>query len=161
MKFVVPLHESTSQQLRLVEPPETSVHAVGKPVEDDKRPVKECYKCGRKHAFFKRELCPAFGKTCNRCHKPNHFAVKCRQKSQVASVKVVEEQNSDEEVYHTSALTADADDTQLVTLKLESGNFCGFKLTREPNATSFLLICTRKPPMTMASRRSHLHQPRL
>ena len=58
--------ESTSQQLRQVEPPETSVHAVGKPVEDDKRPVKECYKCGRKHAFFERELCPAFGKTCNR-----------------------------------------------------------------------------------------------
>ena len=120
--------ESTSQQLRLVEPPETSVHAVGKPVEDDKRPVKECYKCGRKHAFFKRELCPAFGKTCNRCHKPNHFAVKCRQNSQAASVKVVEEQNSDEEVYHTSALTADADDTQLVTLKLESGNFLRFQV---------------------------------
>ena len=59
--------ESTSQQPRLVEPPETSIHAVGKPVEDDKRPMKECYKCGRKHAFFKRELCPVFGKTCNRC----------------------------------------------------------------------------------------------
>ena len=36
--------ESMSQQLRLVEPHETSVHAVGKLVEDGKRLVKECYK---------------------------------------------------------------------------------------------------------------------
>ena len=59
--------ESTSQQLKLVEPPETSVHAVGKAVEDDKRPVKEYYKCRRKHAFFKRKLCVVFGKMYNRC----------------------------------------------------------------------------------------------
>ena len=37
--------------------------------------------------------------------KHNHFAVKCQQNSQVASVKVVDEQDSDEEVHYTSALT--------------------------------------------------------
>ena len=41
---------------------------------------KECWNCGRKHDFQKRESCPAYGKTCTRCHKLNHFAVKCRSK---------------------------------------------------------------------------------
>ena len=27
--------------------------------------------CGYRH---KRGRCPAYGKTCNACHKPNHFA---------------------------------------------------------------------------------------
>ncbi len=44
----------------------------------DRRNAKECW---RKHSFRTKESCPAFGKTCNKCHKPNHFAVKCRQKS--------------------------------------------------------------------------------
>ena len=38
---------------------------------------RECRNCGRKHDFNKWENCPAFGKTCNKCRKPNHFAVKC------------------------------------------------------------------------------------
>ena len=35
---------------------------------------------GHKHELYKRELCRAFGKMCNKCHKPNHFAAKCRSK---------------------------------------------------------------------------------
>lgn len=34
-----------------------------------------CLKCGRFHA---RQQCPAFGKICTRCNKPNHFAVGCK-----------------------------------------------------------------------------------
>ena len=37
---------------------------------------KSCYKCGGK--FPHRNRCPAEGKTCNKCHKINHFAVVCR-----------------------------------------------------------------------------------
>ena len=40
--------------------------------------TKECIFCGRKHEF-KKERCPAFGKTCANCHGKNHFAVKCRK----------------------------------------------------------------------------------
>ncbi len=65
--------------------------------------------CGQKHAFRTKESCPAFGKTCNKCHKLNHFAVKCRQKGQSASI------NSEDEVYYTSALAHDPDDSQLIT----------------------------------------------
>jgi len=114
--------ESTSQQLKLVEPQEQTVHAV------ERQTSKECGKCGRKHAFFKKELCPAFGKTCNRCHKPNHFAVKCRQKPRPTSVKTVEEQDSGDETYYASTLSHDPDDAQLVTMNLESGNFLRFQV---------------------------------
>ena len=34
-----------------------------------------CQFCGYRH---KRGRCPAFGKTCNVCHKQNHFARVCK-----------------------------------------------------------------------------------
>ena len=39
--------------------------------------AKECPKCGTRH---EPRSCPAFGKTCNNCKKPNHFAEVCRVK---------------------------------------------------------------------------------
>ena len=38
---------------------------------------KDCDYCGHSH---NKEDCPAYGKTCNRCGKMNHFEKKCRQK---------------------------------------------------------------------------------
>ena len=37
---------------------------------------KDCDYCGRSHD---KGDCPAFGKTCNRCGRKNHFAKKCKQ----------------------------------------------------------------------------------
>jgi len=74
------------------------------------------------------ELCPTFGKTCNHCHKPNHFAVKCRQKPRPTSVTTVEEQDSEDETYYASTLSQDLDDAQLVAKNLESGNFPRFQV---------------------------------
>ena len=37
----------------------------------------KCRYCGREHEFKKR-LCPAYGKECSTCNRPNHFAVCCR-----------------------------------------------------------------------------------
>ena len=37
---------------------------------------KECMFCGHVHAH-KKESCPAFGKTCNKCKQQNHFEAKC------------------------------------------------------------------------------------
>lgn len=39
--------------------------------------VKTCKFCGKKHAM-RKEACPAWRKTCNKCHKENHFSVKCQ-----------------------------------------------------------------------------------
>ena len=43
---------------------------------------KDCPKCGTKH---EPRSCPAFGKTCNSCKKPNHFAKVCRAKKQTTN----------------------------------------------------------------------------
>ena len=43
-------------------------HYSGKKLEE-----KRCKFCSRNHRMVKSE-CPAWGKTCNSCHKPNHFA---------------------------------------------------------------------------------------
>ena len=78
-------HEATSTQMKKVEEMPGTVNAVdcSRDRTANKEPPRmtdhrECLNCGRKHDFSKRENCPAFGKTCNKCRKPNHFAVKCR-----------------------------------------------------------------------------------
>ena len=95
-------------------------------VPPSKPDILECWHCGRKHDTHKRELCPAFGKVCNRCHKPNHFAKKCRSTAGRGSVRTVDE-NTDE-VFPMQSATAGLDDSQLVTLKLPSGNFIRFEV---------------------------------
>ena len=37
-----------------------------------------CYNCGQEHPPRK---CPAFGKACDYCSRPNHFALVCRKKA--------------------------------------------------------------------------------
>ena len=59
-------------------------HYSGKKFEE-----KRCKSCSRNHRMVKSE-CPAWGKSCNSCHKPNHFAgaeVCERGKSDVKSDK--------------------------------------------------------------------------
>ena len=52
---------------------EELVHKVHKNVPQKKNPEKNCHFCGKAH-IFKKELCPAYGKTCNACKGKNHFA---------------------------------------------------------------------------------------
>lgn len=44
----------------------------------------KCKFCGKSHKF-RKELCPAFGKTCEKCHGNNHFAEVCRSRQQGSS----------------------------------------------------------------------------
>ena len=69
------------------------------------KPARECGNCGRKHEQHKRELCPAYGKVCNKCLKPNHFAMKCRSRIGRAGhtrrqIQVIDEDDSDEVLSH-------------------------------------------------------------
>lgn len=43
-----------------------------------------CSRCGYKHQTKK---CPAFGQTCESCHKKNHFAKMCKLQSQQPQYK--------------------------------------------------------------------------
>ena len=95
---------------------------------------KECGNCGRSHDVSKRESCPAYGKTCRKCGKPNHFAAKCRSRTDnnprkdVRTVDDECEYDEGEEVFNTYDIsTINLDDSQLVTLKLESGNYLRFQ----------------------------------
>ena len=93
---------------------------------------KACGYCGRTHDVSKRENCPAFGKRCNKCNKQNHFANVCfgsvpKPSQRRSRVHYLEDEFSDEAfgVEEISAVTLD--DSQLVTLKLESGNYLRFQ----------------------------------
>ena len=63
--------------------------------------ARECGNCGRKHEQHKRELCPVYGKVCNKCLKLNHFAAMCPSRSGRAKparrqVKAIDGDDSDE-----------------------------------------------------------------
>ena len=76
------------------------------------------------------ELCPGYGKVCNKCLTPNHFVVKCfshsaKGKQILSQVQVIDEDDPDE-VFSTQISAVKQDDSQLVMLKLESENFVRF-----------------------------------
>ncbi|XP_064613329.1 uncharacterized protein K02A2.6-like [Liolophura sinensis] len=60
----------------------------------------ECKFCGKRHPFVK-EKCPAWGKVCSHCDKPNHFSSKCPSKGKQRQHKVhqvdTDEESSDGE----------------------------------------------------------------
>ncbi|XP_074624378.1 uncharacterized protein LOC141882321 [Acropora palmata] len=99
--------------------------------------TKSCGNCGRTHEAGK---CMARGKTCNECGKANHFAVVCRSHAQPEKanrqtrVKAIDEADSDEDVEEcyvigdiAAVATTTLDYSQVITLKLESGNALRFQ----------------------------------
>ena len=95
------------------------------------KPTRDCWNCGRRHQFHKRDLCPAHGKRCNKCNKLNHFAVQCRTPVAAANrdkdVKAIEEDDM-EEVFPTEMARVGLDDSQLVMVQLESGCYLRFQV---------------------------------
>lgn len=66
-----------------------------KQTEQLEQPTKrKCYFCG---TFHKRLACPAYGKTCSKCNKPNHFASVCKSFKKVNEVEN-KESNSESEI---------------------------------------------------------------
>ena len=137
--------ESMLAQLKVMEDSSSAAVSAVKSESDQQQTsakegntTREYWNCGRRHEFHKRELCPAYGKTCNKCCKPNHFAAKCCSKSNTKSVKSV----NDDEIYQAHVCGTNTDDSQFVTLKLEVATSCTFKWIQERNVT--LYHCTRK-----------------
>ena len=106
--------ETMTEQMRIVGQSNndtTSVHAVRKFSGQKKRMTKEasrstksetakdCWNCGRQHGRQPKELCPAFGKSCDFCGKQNHFANKCRQKRSGSTRNSVRAIGEPEEVF--------------------------------------------------------------
>lgn len=143
--------ESMLAQMKVVgnDTSSTSVHAVGQgkrsgkfrnknkkntTIKESNGIRKECQNCGREHELS-REHCPAYQKACHNCGKLNHFEVKCRsrkradKKKQKPFVQAIENHSDSEtEVFNTDHISSiDLDDSQQVTLRLESGNYMRFQ----------------------------------
>ena len=118
----------------------TSVHAVRKFSGQKKRmtkeasrstkseTAKECWNCGRQHGRQPKELCQAFGKSCDFCGKQNHFANKCRQKRPGSTRNSVRAIGEPDEVFPVREGATLLDDSECVTLKLDSGNYIRFQI---------------------------------
>ena len=130
--------------------------------KDNNTATKKCGNCGKPHYLKRRESCPAFRRRCSKCGKYNHFAAMCmsgswadrNKNSQTARVVDLEgtEDTECDEIYCISDIAAiQLDDSQLVTLKLKSGNFFVSNQTQALNATLFLYTFTRKRPKTSPS----------
>ena len=110
--------------------------------------VRECWNCGHTHEYHKKELCPAYGKTCLKCQKPNHFASKCRSKTSKTRptqrhVRAVESEDPDE-VFPMDVSAVQLDNSQLVTLKLESENYLCFQADRGAQCNVVPLLLYKK-----------------
>lgn len=67
--------------------------------------------------------------TCLKCKKLNHFVQRCRGKGPSSSIRVVTEEESGAEAEEqTFTLVATLDDSQMVTLHLESGCHIRFQV---------------------------------
>ena len=84
---------------------------------------KECEKCRYQHQE-NLESCPAIGQECLKCGKRNHFASRCKSK-EVKATDLEDEEAG--EMYQIEVAAVKLDDSHLVTLKLESGNFIRFQ----------------------------------
>jgi len=74
--------ESVNAQSSAMSKPQLTPSSVSA-VDGGQKPQK-CKFCGTMH-FFKKELCPAFGKNCADCGRPNHTASTCWRKNQKSS----------------------------------------------------------------------------
>ena len=54
-------------------------------------PDRKCFNCGGPFPHSNAKPCPAKGKTCNKCQKPNHFASQCRGGKKAAAAMVEHE----------------------------------------------------------------------
>ena len=95
-----------------------------RPQQGQGRRGKECEKCGYQHQE-NWESCPAIGRECLKCGKRNHFASRCKSK-EVKATDLIEDEEAGE-MYQIEVAAVKLDDSQLVTLKLESGNFIRFQ----------------------------------
>ena len=89
-------------------------HTEFKKQVSDKQKHKQCKYCGKYHEM-KREKCPAYGQTCRKCNKLNHFENKCTAstkhgptvKKKVNTVDFGDSSDSDDYYQSNSVVSSD------------------------------------------------------
>lgn len=89
-------HEMTKQRsAELKATGEQELHAIKKTFRSEPvRSGRNCKFCGDSHKFGAR-FCPAFGKICTKCNKPNHYSKVCRSDRSVNEIAEETAQNQD------------------------------------------------------------------
>ncbi|KAG7159865.1 hypothetical protein Hamer_G022089 [Homarus americanus] len=77
--------------------------------------LKGCKFCGRKHVW-KKEVCPANGKTCSRCGKIYHFTIKCRATTNITVRGIQEDADAeDPDDQFVTKIAARSNDKAIIT----------------------------------------------
>ena len=99
----------------------------------DSKGAKTCNYCGGNHEL-KREKCPAYGKTCGKCGKSNHFAKVCKKRGRRKKpVNAVSVSSSDTgESLFTIQLTPEVDSVHAIQSNIPSKIAAAMKLKGGP-----------------------------
>lgn len=126
--------ESMATQMKIMADGDQAVHAVKSESKRQQRgpavrgrngaSAGYCGKCGRRHDLTEETNCPAFDKKCFKCQQIGHFSNRCRHTTKTRSVRAVDDE---EEVFMLSEVST-VDAAQVVTVKLESGNYLRFQI---------------------------------
>ena len=110
-RHVKALHEE-SENVHAVNSKKKPTHSYKPQRYDTKSEVTDCKFCGNRHER-RKESCPAWNKTCNKCGGKNHFRLKCTQpfKRNRPAVNTVFSVDSDQSIQ--------LDDELMVTLRLQ------------------------------------------
>ena len=87
---------------------------------DDKTRLSECRNCGRKHETKKK--CPARGKVCFKCKKPNHYSRMRRSKGVHHLQQEVNEPELEDNDFFIGAINHEGGDELLVNLVIEDSH---------------------------------------
>ena len=110
-RHVKALHEE-SENVHAVNSKKKPTHSYKPQRYDTRSEVTDCKFCGNRHER-RKESCPAWKKTCNKCGGKNHFRLKCTQpfKRNRPAVNTVFSVDSDQSIQ--------LDDELMVTLRLQ------------------------------------------
>lgn len=84
-------------------PPSTSA---GRNNKSKPQPLNKCKGCGRTRHPEGRRACPAFGKICSNCSKPNHYSTVCFSSPSNNAIIEGEEESANEEFSFLSSISA-------------------------------------------------------
>lgn len=71
-------NETSEKQTQDINKPQNSVHFIEPQYRTPQPPSRRCKFCALTH-ILKKELCPAYNKTCSQCRNKNHFKACCPQ----------------------------------------------------------------------------------
>ena len=120
---------------------------------------RECYFCGG--SYSPNHACPAKGKTCTKCRKPNHFARVCRSNKVVNVVSgtnnTLENSDDEDEIFLHEVSETNNKEEAIVSLKINAQLPVSFKVDTGAQANilpiKYFDMLLPKPEITKARQK--------